>query len=293
MSAAHLLPSVWVPPQVVRDLRALTDHRAQLVQQRNGLKNQLHALLHRHNLLLPEGNPFTATHENWWSALPLSAVEQLQVRHFWLTIHHLSQLIEELEAQIAQLSVTEPWTEPMTFLMQVPGIGLYTGMTILAAIGDITRFPSAQQLVGYAGLGARVHDSGDTHRSGKISKQGRRELRTALIVSAWSAVRWSVFWRAQFQPLARRIGRHKAITAIARKLLVTLWHVLTKRQPDRHADPQAVARSLMTWASLHHLAQSIGVHRLTFVRQRLELLGLLDRVSDFRANGRSHFLVPA
>lgn len=79
----------------------------------------------------------------------------------------------------------------MTLLMQLPGIGLYTGMTILAAIGDISRFPSPQQLVGYAGLGARVRASGESYRTGKISKRGRRELRFALIASAWVAVRWS------------------------------------------------------------------------------------------------------
>lgn len=290
--AAHLLPTVWVPPQAVRELRSLTQHRAQLVSQRNALKNQLHAVLHRHNLKLPDkGSPFLTTQEQWWASLPLSPGEQLQVRHFWLTLQHLDTLIEETEAQIAHLSINETWNDPMTRLVQIPGVGLFSGMTILAAVGDITRFPSAQQLVGYAGLGARVHDSAETHRGGKISKQGRRELRTALILCAWSAVRWSAFWRAQFQELAKRIGKYKAITAIARKLLVTIWHVLTRREADRHADPQAVARSLMTWASLYHLAHSLGIHRLDFVRQRLQLLGLLDRVSDFRANGRSHFLV--
>lgn len=291
--AAHLLPTVWVPPRPVRELRLLTEHRARLISQRTALKNQLHAVLHRHNLNLPdEGSPFAAANQSWWSTLPLTPGEHLQIRHFWLTIQHLNALVEETEAQIAQLSVNQNWNEPMTHLIQIPGIGVYSGMTILAAIGEITRFPSARQLVGYAGLGARVHDSAETHRSGKISKQGRRELRTALIVSAWSAVRWSPYWQLQFQTLAKRIGKYKAITAIARKLLLTIWHVLTKRQSDRHADPQAVARSLMTWASLHHLASSLGIHRLVFVRQRLEALGFLDYVSSFRANGRSHTLVP-
>jgi hypothetical protein len=113
-------------------------------------------------------------------------------------------------------------------------------------------------------------------------------LRTALIASAWVAVRWSAYWRGQFQPLAKRIGKAKAITVIARKLLITIWHVLSKRQPDRHADGAAIARSFMTWASLHRTARLQGVHRLTFVRQRLARLGLLDQAISFRANGRSH-----
>jgi transposase len=86
----------------------------------------------------------------------LSAVERLHVRHYWLSIHHLDALIQETEAQIAQLSVTAPWNDLMPFLLQLPGVGLYTGMTILAAIGQIERFASPQQLVGYAGLGVRA-----------------------------------------------------------------------------------------------------------------------------------------
>jgi hypothetical protein len=95
----------------------------------------------------------------------------------------------------------------MTFIMQIPGIGLYTGMTILAAIGDIARFPTPSQLVGYAGLGARVRASGDWYQTGRISKRGRRELRTALVNSAWVAVRFSSYWRCKFEKMAARIGK--------------------------------------------------------------------------------------
>jgi transposase len=290
LQAANLLPAVWVPPQPVRDLRSLTQHRTQLLMERSAAKNRLHAILHQHNLKAPEGDPFATMAHDWWAELPLTRVEQLQIRHDWMTLRHLNQLIAETEAVIAQLSTDEPWTHEMTYLMQLPGIGLYTGMTILAAIGDIQRFPTAKHLVGYAGLGARVHASGDSYRTGKISKTGRRELRTALIASAWVAVRWSDFWRSVFQSLARRLGKAKAITAVARKLLVVIWHVLSKRELDLHADPQAIARSLMNWCSVHHLAKSMGLPRIEFVRQRLAQLGILPQVSAFQANGRTHFL---
>jgi transposase len=289
--AAKLLPEVWVPPQHVRDLRTLTSHRAQLIGEKTSIRNRLHNLLHRHNLALPTGNPFNIASESWWKALPLSEVERLQVRHFWLSLHHVTQLIQETEAQIAQLSVAQPWDGLMTFLLQLPGVGLYTGMTILAAIGDIGRFASPEQLVGYAGLGARIRASGDVQRTGKISKLGRRELRTALVAVAWSAVRWSSHWRNLFQSLSKRLGKPKAITAIARKILVVIWHILTKHELDIHANPTAIARSFMTWSSQHHLARSQAKHRLDFVRQRLAQLGILDQVSSFRANGRVHAFV--
>ncbi len=92
--------------------------------------------------------------------------------------------------------------------------------------------------------------------------------------------------------MAKSIGTNKAITAIARKILVVIWHVLTKRQADRFANGQAVARSLMGWCSLHHLARSQGLRRVDFVRQRLKMLGFLDDVSSFRANGRTYQLSP-
>ena len=287
--AARLLPTVWVPGLDVRELRRLTQHRTQLVHKRNSAKNQLHAILFQHNLSLPEGKPFTKKNETWWASLSLSTTDKLQIRHFWMHLHHFGQLILETESFIAQLSVSEPWADDMTFLIQLPGIGLYTGMTILAAIGDIQRFPSAKKLVGYSGLGARVRASGNSYHTGKISKQGRRELRTVLIQSAWVAVRWSDYWREKYNQLAKRIGKLKAITAIARKLLVVIWNVLSKRSADRNADAEAVARSLIYWSSEHHLASSQGIPRIEFVRQRLEKLNLLNQVSSFKANGRIHY----
>ena len=272
------------------EIRSITQHRTRLIEQRGSAQNRLHNLLHRHNLSLPDGDPFKSANEAWWQELPLSSIEQLQVRHFWESMHALNQQIGETEAVIAQLSASEKWLNPMTFLIQLTGVGLYTGMRILAAIGEIERFPSAQKLVGYAGLGARVHATGNTYYTGKITKQGRRELRTALIASAWVAVRWSDHWRSVFSELAKRIGKQKAIVSVARRLLIVIWHVLTKKEVDRHADPHAIARSMMTWCSSHHLARSKGLHRLEFVRQRLNLIGILDHVSSFQANGRTHYL---
>ncbi len=224
------------------------------------------------------------------ASLTLVGGRMLAGTSLWLSIHHLETLIQETGAQIAQLSIAAPWKDLMPFLLQLPGVGLYSGITILAAIGQIERFASPEQLVGYAGLGARVRASADTLCTGKISKQGRRELRTALVACAWSAVHWSPYWRSLFQSLSKRLGKPKAITAIARKLLVVIWHVLSKRELDRHANPAAIARSFMSWSSLHHLARSQHTHRLDFVKQRLATLGILDQVPSFRANGREHLV---
>lgn len=160
--AAGLIPAVWVPPQEVREVRALVAHRTRLIRQRTQAKNRLRSTLHRYNIVPPTGGLFAPAQRTWWEALSLSACERLRVRQDLLMLDSLEPLLEEVDAELTHLSVTERWISQVTFLLQLPGIGVINALVLLAAIGDITRFPSAKQLVGYAGLGASVHASGQT-----------------------------------------------------------------------------------------------------------------------------------
>jgi len=291
--AANILPAIWVPPTHVRELRALVAHRQRLVRQRSAAKNRLHSVLHRHSITPPQGNLFSQANRTWWATLTVSSAERLRIRQDLAIMDYLSPLIAEVEAQLAQLSTAEPWADQMTFLIQLPGVGLISAMTILAAVGDITRFPTPKNLVGYSGLGARVHISGQSRRKGGITKQGRRELRTVMIESAWSAVRAHPAWKAQFARLERRIGAQKAIVAIARKLLVVVWHVLTARAVDRQAETETVARSFMTWGARHGLARNLELSRAQFVRQQLDRLGIGHSLQTFKYCGRIYKLPPS
>jgi len=246
--AANLIPEVWVPPTHVRELRALIAHRRRVVSQRTAAKNRLGSVLHRNNIVPPAGKLFNQENRAWWLSLDLPPSEQLRVRQDLDTLLHLNPQVGEIESELARLSTLDPWADPMTYLVQLPGIGMLTAMTILGAIGDISRFASAKKLVGYAGLGARVYASGQTQRGGRITKQGRRDLRSVLVEAAWSAVRFDPYWEETFQRLAHRIGKKKAIVAIARKLLVVIWHVLSAAETDRRANADKVAGKLMLWA---------------------------------------------
>jgi transposase len=158
-------------------------------------------------------------------------------------------------------------------------------MTILSAIGDVTRFPSAKRLVGYAGLGAGVHDSGKTHRDKGITKQGRRDLRYVLIEAARVAVQTHPYWKRAFAQLAKRIGDHKAVVAIARKLLIAIWHVLMARSADRCADAEQVAFKLMVWAWKLTDEQRGGLSSRQFIRAHLIRLGLGDELTHITRGG--------
>jgi len=275
--AANILPEVWVPPQHVRELRSLINHRNRLVWRRADAKCRLRSLYQQYRIVAPKGRE--AFEPSYWDSLDLPQVEKLRARHNSEEIVLLTRQIKEAEEAISQKSAQQPWAEQVPFLIQLSGIGVLTAMTILAAIGDIRRFPSSKKLVGYAGLGARVYSSGETTKTGGITKQGRGDLRYAMIEAAWNTIKNSPFWRKKYEQLTRRMNHQKAATAIARKLLVVVWNVLAKRETDRQAIPEKVGASLMDWGVKHRLATSLGLKREEFTGKQLGKLGIqLEKV---------------
>jgi transposase len=242
---AAMLPEVWVPPRHVRDLRALRSHRRRWVSRQTPAKNRLHSVLHRLKVRAPEGDAFAHKPRAWWAELDLSPTERLRVDQDVATLAHIAPQIAAVDAELRRLSTSEVWAAQVPYLVQLPGIALLSAMTILGALGDSTRFPAAKQRVGYAGLGAGVHDSGKTHRDTGSTKQGRRELRSVLIEAARAASQSHPYWKRTFAQLEKRIGEPKAIVAIACKLLIVVWHVLMAKRADRRADAEPVAFKLM------------------------------------------------
>jgi transposase len=288
--AANLIPAVWVPPLPVREVRALVTHRKRLVQQRIQARNRLQGVLQRHNLDAPEGKAFARGARDWWLALPLSMAEQLRVRQDLALLDALDPLITEVETHLGQLSITPAWSQQGPFLLQLPGLGMVCAMTILAAVGDISRFPTAKQFGGYAGLGARIHASGQVQRSGGITKEGRSELRTVMVEAAWVAVEYHPHWKGLFERLSARIGKHKAIVAIARKLLVAVWHVLSRQCADIHAEAQAVARTLLRWTARCGTTPGKRRSQAALLRHYLDQLGLGEGVEEIHYSGRVYRL---
>jgi hypothetical protein len=173
---ANIVPEVWVPPAHVRELRGVIAYRNRLVKTGAMIRNRLHSLLHRHNLPLGEGG---LTDRNWWDAQTLNTLEKLQVRQELSLLEKIEQNKAELDGELAKMSTGKTWGNQAARLLQLPGLALIVTMTILGAIGDIRRFEGPKQLVGYAGLGAGVHDSGKEHIDKGITKSGRKELRWA------------------------------------------------------------------------------------------------------------------
>jgi transposase len=275
---ADIVPEVWVPPAHVRELRGLISYRNRLVKTATMIRNRLHSLLHRHKLPLPEDG---LANQDWWEQQSISALEKLQIRQELALLAEIEKHKAELDNELGKMSVSGSWGAPATRLMQLPGIGVVIAMTALGAIGDITRFESAGKLVGYAGLGAGVHDSGKEHREKKITKSGRKELRWALVEAAWRAVRMSPYWKDQFENFKRRMRPNQAIVAIARKLLVAAWHVLAKETTDCRASEEDLAYKMLLWSwSLDDEAR-LGLTHKQFAKYGLLRLGVQTDLTRF------------
>ena len=275
---ADIVPEVWVPPAPVRELRSLISYRNRLVKTATMIRNRLQSLLHRHNLKLGENG---LTDAEWWESQPLSALEKLQVRQELALLSRVEQSKAELETELAKMSMSAEWGKSAAHLLQLSGLGLITAMTVLSAIGDIRCFESPKQLVGYAGLGAGIHQSGKEHQDKGITKSGRKELRWALVEAAWRAVRSSEVWKQRFDQLAKRRGEHKAITAIARKLLVTIWYVLTREETDRYASEEDLAYKMLVLSWELNEEARLGLTYKQFAKYALMKLGIETDITRF------------
>jgi transposase len=152
-------------------------------------------------------------------------------------IDHLDRQITQIEADLRREGADHPY---VALLRTVPGISWILAYTIAAEIGDIARFESPKKLAGYSGLCPRVWQSGEQDRRGRLTKQGPKHLRWALVEAAVHAARHPVYVD-HYQRTKVRLGRQRgakvARVEIARKLTEAIWHMLTTGEPFAPAGP--------------------------------------------------------
>ena len=287
----EIVPEVWVPPMPVRELRAFISYRSRMVTTSTMIRNRLQSLLHKHNLMLSKAGLLD---QAWWDEQKnISLLEKMQIRQELFLLQEVEKLKEAVDEELQRQSTGAIWGKQALQIMQLPGVGFIVAMTVLSAIGDISRFENAKQLVGYAGIGAGVHDSGKTHKEKKITKKGRRELRWAMIEAAWRAVRMSPFWKAEYEKHLKRMRKpNQAIVVIARKLLVAIWHVLSKEETDVHASAEDLAYKmlLLSWSLSKEVR--LGLSYKQFAKYALMKLGVETDITRFVRKNVPRRLVP-
>jgi transposase len=258
-----LLSSSFVPPPSIRELRDLTRQRAQLARDRATVVNRVQKVLEDANIKLASvaSDPLGVSGRAMLRAMiagqedadVLAELARARLRgkipqlkqalHGRVTDHHrfllraLLNQVESLEAVIAQYDeqiglVMAPFGEPARRLRTIPGVGQASAEVIVAEIGtDMTKFPTAGHLASWAGLCPGNDQSAGKRRSGKTTK-GSQWLRTALVQVAWAAVHSkATSYSVIYSRLAKRLGKKKALVAVAHKIL-GLIHKLLSGQVD-------------------------------------------------------------
>ena len=240
---SNLLPTSYVPPPMIRDLRELLRHRIRLVHDRTHVKNRLTTLLAKTNQIVPGTDPFGVKGRQLLSALPLPPMLAWQREDGLAQLGVLNQQITRIDRQLRSLAREHPDVARLTV---IPGIGIFSALLILAEIGEIQRFPSAKQLVGYAGLSPGLYQSAGTRHGRGITRQGSRYLRWILVEASHHVIRHPGPLRHTYLRLMQGKGHGKALVAVARKVLVGIYAVLHDRQdfcPTVSKIPSSGARS--------------------------------------------------
>jgi transposase len=225
------LPEVEMPSRRTWALRQLIAHRRYLTKQRIATKNTIHGVLNRSLLRYPGKVLFSKTGLRWLESVRLPAVERL-------VLDHQIGMLREVEARCA--AVDEALLDrarlqrAARLLVTIPGVDVTVAVGFLAAIGSIERFENPQKLAAYFGLVPRVRQSAGHSWSGHITKAGSRSARWLAIEAAQTIARSESPLAASYHRIRRRKGHQVAATALARKLVVVAWHVLTKDEPYRY-----------------------------------------------------------
>ena len=215
------LPEVWTPDPATQRRRTLTHRRAMLVAERTRCKNRIRAVLADELLPRYEGDLFTAPGLRRLEQCPLSDLSKSLVESDL-------RLLESTEKELAQLDealVAEAYQEPrVQLLMTLPGVDYDTALTLLAALGDASRFRDGNHAAAYLGLVPSTHQSGRHCYHGPITKRGNSKTRWMLIQGAQRLHTHPSPLGVFFRRLQRKKNRNVAVVATARKLAAgALW----------------------------------------------------------------------
>jgi len=220
----NMLPTSYAAPNVIREQRQITRHRASLGRLKGVIKNKIHAILIRNGINQEFSDVFGQEGTNYLMSLELSVVDRYQMDQYLELIRHYDVQIKKTEERIEDYVAYNPQTK---LLMSIPGISFYSGLAITGEIGDIRRFDSARKLVSFAGLNPSVSQSGDKCYMGHIAKQGDKHLRWMLNQCSNVAIMHDSTLAKIYQRIKKRRGHNIAITAISRKMLCFIYTMLT------------------------------------------------------------------
>lgn len=255
------LTAVWVPDEEQEAVRDLTRAREDMKALELKARQRVGAFLLRHNRVYEGKSRWTQAHFRWLETVKFDlAVQQIVLQEYIDTVKELQRRVADLEEQMR--NALHGWSlGPVAeALMALRGVSLITAMTTLAELGDITRFNSPRELMGYLGLVPSEHSSGGSRRQGRITRTGNSHVRRILVESAWNyrypARKTKVIERRAektskrvqamaWQAQKRLCGRYQTLmwagkekkqvtTAVARELVGFIWAIACEAMGKQH-----------------------------------------------------------
>jgi len=209
-------PDLWK-----RESRQVLRTRAQFMKDLVRVRNRMSALIRFHGLIARLA-PWREAETNSHLAFCLEALGAHEA--------FLKETIKKFDHQIEQMA-TEPQVRPtVEKLIPIKGIGTQTALEIAFEVADIGKFKTSDEFASYTGLCPGEWSSGETRRQGHITRRGPGRLRGALVRSAWTLVRYDEEEKKRFEALSARIGKKRAIVAIARRLAVRIWWTMKEEK---------------------------------------------------------------
>ena len=250
--AGELTP-VWVPDHEQEAIRDLTRCREDMKAMERQLRQRLNAFMLRHGKIYTSGKcKWTQAHFRWMEQVRFdSPVQQIVFVEYVDAVKQAQHRVASLEQEMRNALPAWQLGPIVEALMSLRGVKLITAMTVMAELGDISRFDSPRQLMAFLGLVPSEYSSGKTRRRGGITKTGNGHVRHVLIEAAWSyrfparktahlqrhaektsATVQSIAWKAQ----KRLCGRYRHLvgtgklkvqvcTAVARELSSFIWAI--------------------------------------------------------------------
>jgi len=252
LSRAGELTAVWVPDERHEAMRDLSRAREAARKDLKGKHQQVSSFMLRLGRHYPGKKTWGPAHMNWLMLQKLEHREQrIALEELLGAMRQESERVERVEQAIRDAVPEWSLAEVITALQAMRGIDLVAAVTVLAEIGDLSRFGSPRELMGYLGLVPSERSTGDSVKRGGITKAGNRRARRVLVEAAWSyrhpprigrekqakveaaprAVR-EIAWKAQvrlsgrFRALSRKGKRPTIVaTAIAREMCGFIWAI--------------------------------------------------------------------
>jgi transposase len=246
------LSPVYIPSVEEEAIRDVVRAREDVLKDLKAAKVRLKAFLLRQDIRYEGRANWTAAHLRWLAEVvcPMPA-QQIVFQEYVRAVSEQTERLQRLEVELQTVVQTWRWAPVVEAIQALRGIQFTTAVTLIAELGDLSRFATPRQLMSYLGLVPSEHSSGERRRQGSITKTGNSHARRVLVEGAWAyrypakvsrhlqlrlekvpKVIQEISWKAQVR-LCKRYRRlvargknvNQVVVAIAREMAAFVWAI--------------------------------------------------------------------